>query len=291
MRLPDFLIIGGMKCGSTTLYRDLMTHPDVFFPIDKEPESLGSDHVLTEEGRAAYGALFAKAADHQLCAEASTGYTKLPDITGAARRARELIGADLRAIYVVREPVARIVSHHHHARSGGADMPDDLLAALDSSPELLNYTRYATQVAPWIEAFGADAIRIVRFEDYTKARAETAAELSRFIGIDPKPELVQEDRVYNKSEAKPVVTGRWRLIQGNAVYRAVVRPLMSQAVRDRVRALILPKSKSERARVSADIIHRVYDALEGDLEALAGIMGSDGPVWNRETTLARYRDA
>ena len=40
MQLPDFLIIGSMKAGTTTLYRDPLTNPQIFFPRDKEPGNL-----------------------------------------------------------------------------------------------------------------------------------------------------------------------------------------------------------------------------------------------------------
>ena len=98
MTLPHFLIIGGMKCGSTTLYRDLLTHPRVFFPIDKEPCNLCDDRVLTDAGRAEYEALFKRARPDQLCAEASTDYTKLPDRPGVAARALRVLGPELKLI-------------------------------------------------------------------------------------------------------------------------------------------------------------------------------------------------
>ena len=51
MRLPDFLIIGAMKSGTTGLFFDLCSHPRVFLPENKEPTRLASDDVLTTEGR------------------------------------------------------------------------------------------------------------------------------------------------------------------------------------------------------------------------------------------------
>ena len=53
--LPDFLIIGAMKSGTTSLYADLKTHPSIFLPEDKEPSCLASDEVLTDAGQAPYG--------------------------------------------------------------------------------------------------------------------------------------------------------------------------------------------------------------------------------------------
>ena len=77
-RLPDFLIIGGMKCGSTTLFRDLDTSPAVSFPAHKEPHNLLDDAVLSGEGKAKYAGLYKHARPDQRLGDASTGYTKLP---------------------------------------------------------------------------------------------------------------------------------------------------------------------------------------------------------------------
>lgn len=286
MRFPDFLIIGGMKCGSTTLYRDLGTHPGVFFPIDKEPENLADDRVLTDEGRAEYAEMFAGAQAGQLCAEASTAYTKRPGADGTAQRALELCGPDLRAIYVVREPVARVGSHHHHKVVEGL-LPESLDEALRNHPELIEYTRYAYQVEPWIDTLGTDRVRVVRFEDFTKARAETIASLQTFLGLEPQPELVQADQVFNKSDGKPVMTDKWQAVRRNPLYDKVIRPLLGQGVKDALRGVLLPKTKAKRGPPSPELAERILDAVANDHAKLQSIMGLDTPVWSREASLAK----
>lgn len=241
MRVPDFLIIGGMKCGSTTLYRDLMTNPRVYFPIDKEPESLCHDEVLTPVGRAKYAALFDGARPDQLCAEASTGYTKRPDIEGVAERAHEVCGPDLRVIYLVRDPVRRAVSHHYHEYSRG-NMPRSIDEAVRDFPALVNYSKFAMQLEPWLERFGTDRVRIVRFEDYVRDRAGGCTSLCGFLGIEPRPDLIEEEKVFNASENKPVMRGPWKLVAHNPLYRRLIRPLMPVGLKDRVRGTVLPKA-------------------------------------------------
>ncbi|MEM7754317.1 MAG: sulfotransferase domain-containing protein [Planctomycetota bacterium] len=287
-RFPDFLIIGGMKCGSTTLYRDLATHPRVFFPIDKEPDNLIDDAVLSGVGRGEYAEMFASASSDQLCAEASTSYTKRPKADGTATRAKAICGGDLRVIYVVREPIARVSSHHHHEHIEGL-LPADLEDAVRDHPSLVDYTRYAYQVEPWIAAFGADHVRVIRFEDFTSARAETTGSLQAWLGLDPRPHLVQADQVFNKSEGKPVMTGGWQRVRNNPVYDKLVRPLLSQGIKDRLRGTLLPKAKSERQPPRPETAERILDAVAEDHEQLREIMGLDGPVWDRDESLAKAR--
>jgi len=289
MRFPDFLIIGGMKCGSTTLYRDLGTHPRVFFPIDKEPGNLADDRVRTDEGRAEYAAMFAGAKADQLCAEASTLYTKRPLADGTAERAGALCGPELRVIYVVREPIARVSSHHHHESTEGL-LPADLETAVREHPSLIDYTRYAHQVTPWLDVFGPDRVRVVRFEDYTAARAETTADVQRFLGLDPRPDLVRADQVFNKSEGKPVMTGKWQAVRTNPVYDKVIRPLLSQSLKDKLRGALLPKARAERQPPSPETAERILDAVAEDHETLRTTMGLESPVWDREKSLAKARE-
>ena len=169
MRLPDFLIIGAMKSGTTTLYRDLMTNPAIFFPFDKEPAHLTKDGVLTPEGRLQYAELFEKAGDDQICGEASTLSTQLPQYPGVPRRARELLGDRAKLIYLIRNPVERTISHHRHTASRGI-MPTALDDALDSNPELLSYSQYAMQAKAWLKHFDREQLSFVVFEEFIRDR-------------------------------------------------------------------------------------------------------------------------
>src|SRR5690606_18597197 len=117
LRLPDFLIIGAQKAGTTTLFRDLETHPQIAFSYHKEPHSLCYDQVLTPRGQRRYSDYFVHIKPGQICGEASTGYTRFPQFQGVAERALRVLGPDLRLIYIVRNPVDRVVSHHHHSVS------------------------------------------------------------------------------------------------------------------------------------------------------------------------------
>src|SRR5262245_34426917 len=85
---PDFLIVGAMKAGTTSLHRDLNLHPQIFLPEEKEPEGLCHDRVLSARGRRRYARLFRPSRAGQMRGEASTAYTKLPEWQGVPARAR-----------------------------------------------------------------------------------------------------------------------------------------------------------------------------------------------------------
>ncbi|MDJ0615304.1 MAG: sulfotransferase [Calothrix sp. MO_192.B10] len=83
MKLPDFIIIGAAKSGTTSLYRYLKKHPQVYFPPkdanpllgSKESNFFGDDNKYAL-GIQAYASLFKNTQPHQICGEASTDYTK-----------------------------------------------------------------------------------------------------------------------------------------------------------------------------------------------------------------------
>lgn len=275
-----------MKCGSTTLFKDLCAHPRVFMPENKEPHNLCDDRVLTEAGRAEYAALFAPARDDQVCGEASTGYTKLPSRPGVVERARKVLKDDMRLIYIVREPVARIVSHHYHVYSNGRVGPD-INALVRTDPRFLDYSRYAMQVEPWIEAYGPERVRVVRFESYIKERRRYAAELHEFLGVEPRPDLIDEGRAHNKGEGKPVP----RRLSGflrSSTYKKVIRGAIPAGVRQWVISNALPRAPERPPAPSGETVELILRELGADCERLRVIMGLDVPVWDAHASRARW---
>jgi hypothetical protein len=152
-RLPDFLIIGAMKAGTTTLYHDLMRHPRIFLPEVKEPDALLSDNIFTSRNLRKYAQFFHPASLDQLCGEASTTYTKRPTFEGVADRALRLLGENLKLIYIVRNPLQRTLSHHRFLYQLGL-MEKDINRVIRSDPTLIDYSRYAMQIEPWLATFG-----------------------------------------------------------------------------------------------------------------------------------------
>lgn len=270
MTLPRVLIIGAMKAGTTTLFRDLMLNPGVFFPLDKEPECLCSDEVFTPVGRKRYEAHFARARPGQCCAEASTAYTKRPDVDGVAGRARRLLGEDIRVLYIVRDPVKRLVSQHRHElEAGRLQTLPDVNAAVREIPRYLDYSRYAEQLGPWLEAFGPERVRVIPFEAYVKARGATIVAVSEFLGIEPAVGELDEERVFNKSDDRRVLRGPWRWILRGSLYKRLVRPMFSSETRQRLRRVFLPRPARVATAITPETEAWLRERLAPDMERFA----------------------
>ncbi len=270
-----------MKAGTTTLYHDLRSQPGLRLP-DKE-----SNALLAEDAVAAYRRLFAGAPSGVRRGEVCPDYTKPGSEERAAAVARVLYRGRPapRLIYLVREPIERLRSHHHfistqHGAGNPGGMTTDLEASLGDFPELVETSRYATRLRPWRESFGMEAIRVVRFEDYVVDRVGTVRELMAFLGAeDFDATRVRVGTVYNAGDARPVATPFWRRVMGNAFYRRLLRPWLPLEWRDRIRARLLPTPPPRPAPPSRETLRELEEMLRPEAETLAEWCGRERPLW------------
>ncbi|MFG0284575.1 MAG: sulfotransferase domain-containing protein [Phycisphaerales bacterium JB039] len=291
-RLPDFLIIGAQKAGTTTLYRDLETHPQIAFSYHKEPHCLCFDRVLTARGRREYEGYFSKIGPEQICGDASTGYTKIPEWTGVPKRAMAVLGDDVRLIYIVRNPVDRAVSHHHHVFSEGL-MPASFDEALERDERLIAFGKYAMQAEAWLEVYPAGKLRIIVFEEYLKRRRETIAELQEFLGVAPKPELVDPESRFNAADQRLAMRGLLREITRSSLYSRTVRRWTGPALRGRIAATLglAHKAPARPAPPRPESVERLLEATRADQARLMQLLGRTAPVWDEQATRQRWQAA
>lgn len=237
MILPDFMIIGAMKCGTSTLQAQLAAQPGVFMTTPKEPNYFSDDPVFAK-GADWYGALYDGAAPGDLKGEASTHYTKLPtypDTLPRLEAALKATGApDPRLIYMIRNPVARAVSHYIHEWTMGV-MSGDIDAAFDRHPELISYSCYGQQIAPFVARFGADRIFVTSQEELRRAPQEVLTRTARFLGLPDTPVWKDDLGAMNVSAERIRRLPLHGLLVDNPVATVLRRTLVPQALRDRIR--------------------------------------------------------
>lgn len=234
MSPPDYVILGAMKCGTTTLAAQLGAQPGLFMTDPKEPQYFSDDAVFAR-GPDWYASLFAAAAPGDLRGEASTHYAKLPDRPDAAPRL-QAAAPDARLIYLVRDPVARAVSHYVHEWSRGViGRREGFEAALARLPEMVDYGRYAMQLAPWIERFGTARVHVDTLE---AMRADPQAVLARVGAFLGREGLAWRDDL-GRENAGAARMRRGRLdavVLHSAPAAWLRRAVVPQALRDRVKA-------------------------------------------------------
>ncbi len=211
--LPDFLIIGAQKAGTTALYAYLRRHPEVTGPTWKEV-SYFDRHF--QRGPAWYRGNFPLRSRRQIVGEASPSYVFHPQ---APERVAALV-PDVRLIVLVRDPVERALSHYHHEVAlGREELPFE--EALEREDERLagelermrddpayfshawwNHTylargRYAEQLDRWLAQFPREQLLVLSNDELAVQPEETYGRVLEFLGARPH-RLESYPRVYDR---------------------------------------------------------------------------------------------
>ena len=266
---PDYIVIGAMKCGTTTLAAQLGAQKGIFMTDPKEPYFFSDDPVFARGGDW-YASLFAEAAPGDILSEASTHYTKRPELPETVTRMKAAL-PEVRLVYMIRDPMARIVSHYIHEWSQGV-LSVPLAEALERHTPLVDYGRYGWQVAPYIEAYGAEAVLLTSLE---RMKADPNGELGRVaahIGHAGDVAWVEDQSAENVSSKRSRKLPMHGLLVDNPVATALRRALVPKRMRTWVRER---RQYQGRPEIPAERIPALQARFLEDREILAGFFPGD----------------
>jgi hypothetical protein len=194
---PQFIIIGAMKCATSTLHVQLAQQPGFAMSEPKEPNYFSDDEVFAR-GLDWYHKVFPTGT---LRGESSTHYTKLPTHPHTIRRLRRELDEDIKFIYIMRHPVDRLVSHYIHEWSQGV-ISEPIEDAIHSHEPLIAYGSYAMQLRPWLETFGPERVLPVFFDSIAERPQYELERVCKFLGYDGTPTWVAEKGRQNVSRER-----------------------------------------------------------------------------------------
>jgi len=193
LRLPNFLVLGAQKGGTSSLRKILLSHPGIFLPQRKEihffskhwhlPSSWYSDH-------------FAAAPAEQCCGESTPYYLFHPQ---AAKRISKLL-PEAKLIVLLRDPVERALSQVFHSQRLGLE-PLPLAQALAAEPKRLetgdpmhlqehsyiSRSRYLEQLDRYEELFPANQILVIQSEAFFASPKATWQRIEHYLQLQPAP--------------------------------------------------------------------------------------------------------
>ncbi len=201
--LPNFVIVGAMKGGTTSMFQYLAGHPQVHPPFRKEIKFFDIHYTKGLGWYRAHFPLWLKMKAPAVTGEATPYYLFHP--LAAERMAKVLPKAKL--IIMLRNPVDRAYSHYSHIRRVGreplsfedalAAEPDRLAGEADriiSNPNYSTFThvhysylargRYAEQLPRWLEYFPREQMLILPSDELTAAPAQVFQKALDFLGLD-----------------------------------------------------------------------------------------------------------
>lgn len=195
----------------------------------KEPNYFSDDAVFAR-GSAWYESLFDAAAPSELKGEASTHYTKLPTYPQALPRMAALLVAP-KFVYLIRNPIERAISHYMHEWTMGK-MAEDIGSAFDRYPELVAYSCYGRQIAPYIAHYGAECVLPITLEEMERAPQAILEKICIFLGYPGSPLWREEQARVNVSTDRIRRLPLHRLLVGNSTATTIRRALVPQGLRD-----------------------------------------------------------
>ncbi len=271
MPLPNLLVLGAMKAGTTSLHWYLDAHPEISMAQEKEVNFF-SHEARYRRGPEWYARRFQ---DAPVRGETSTNYSKYPRYPEVAERAHALV-PNARLLYVVRDPIERAASHYHHCvcdhlESRGVD---EAFADLRDN-HYVRCSLYAMQMHRYLRLFSPDALRVVSLEELRSEPRETLRAVYSFLGVDPY-HPTDTSTVHNPSAAKGRRT-TLRLWASKMRGKTRLRQLAPAPVRRAVDRLTL--RPVPQPVLSQDLRARLWEAFEDDVRELRLLTGRELGPW------------
>ena len=295
MVLPNFLLIGAEKAGTTSVHNYLRAHPEVFMSPVKEPlffafegctlhykgPSAGINHrtITTLDG---YRALFAGSENFRAAGEASATYLYYPE--SPERAAHYVPNAKL--IVIFRNPADRAYSNYMQAVRIGSEKLE-FKAALDAEPDRITagwspffYYKskgwYDAQLARWMKHFPREQFLFLLYDDLRARPLDMMRRIYEFIGVDPsfKPPV---DVHYNLS-GKPIIPGLHQFMKRDSAVHFLARITLPDKFRARVKADIT-RLNLVRPKIASEVRAQLLRDYEPEIAKLQHRIGLDLSSW------------
>lgn len=281
--LPNLIVIGAAKCGTTSIHKYLDQHPDVFMAEARDAPLKEMRYFWRDDWRdrrAWYESHFET--EHSVRGEATPAYSAFAFHPGVPERIHELV-PDAKLIYLVRDPIDRIISHWVQCRADADGTPFKRYMRDYARPDnrIVCPSRYWTQIQRYLLFFDASQMMVVDQHDLKTRRRETMREVFRFVGIDESFESEEFDVERNtraeKYGPRKLAVKVWKPVIYPAS-RAVPRPL-----KDLIRApaeKVLMGQVRESPVLSEEMRARLCEHLRPEVECLREFSGKDFATWS-----------
>ncbi|MGM0582488.1 MAG: sulfotransferase domain-containing protein [Bacteroidota bacterium] len=246
---PDFLIIGAMKAGTSSLHYYLSQHPDIRMSTPKEIHFFDEKNFSIEKIDK-YCENFVKRKE-EIVGTTPQSYSKThkPNYENVPKRIKKYL-PKIKLVYIVRDPIDRIYSHFKEQQSGGyhtSQNINDYLRDINNS-HLLMTSRYFYQISNYLKYFSKSHIKVLTLEDLNKNPEKVLNQLFEFLDVDNLSIESLNLNIKNSSESKnrkEFVTARIPKPIKN-----IYRNLISERIREMVyktflRRLYIKKSISQ----------------------------------------------
>lgn len=274
--LPNFIVIGAGKAGTTSLYGYLSDHPQVFMSDPKELNFFTIEdnwHL----GLPWYERHFEGASGARAIGEASGNYANWPEYAGVPERMAGVV-PDAQLVYVIRDPVERMESAYRYMRVLGAEH-QPMEEAFRERPIYMNVSRYALQIEQYLQHYPRERLLVIVSEDLRGQREATMRRVFSFLDVDTDVILPTLDREYNSTSSlnEPRMALRLaRMVPGYHRFAAKAPAKMKRSVLRVASTKVLDEGEE---RLTDDLRERLRGAMREDTSRLRQYLGDDFHGW------------
>ncbi|MBL4653715.1 MAG: sulfotransferase domain-containing protein [Flavobacteriales bacterium] len=275
MSKPSFIGVGVQKCASTWIHRILEDHPQVTVSNPKELDFFSYHYHFGFDWYESYfsGSL--------VVGENSPSYFCDPRV---AERVYQY-HPSMKVIVCLRDPIARIVSHHaHEVRLGHVDSRLTFTEALENNPMYIDQSRYAKYLDIWLSIFPENQVLVLLQEDIQKQPAMVASDVYQFLGVESDYQSAFLERKANLSQQAKLdffesglkkVAKFLRLLGLNSVVGNIKSMAWARALRQSNMQSIHQSLPS----MTEDEVQRLDAIFRDDMRCLQKITHLDLDVW------------
>ncbi|MCB0457413.1 MAG: sulfotransferase [Flavobacteriaceae bacterium] len=263
--IQPIIMIGAMKCGTSTIFKHLQLHPQICFPPLKEPEYFSKSMGQEKYKLGAYEALFDIQPGHNYTFDGSTGYAKFPAEKGVAQRIYDY-GLQPKFLYIVRNPFQRIESHYNFMRKD-LQWKSSIIA-----DHLIHTSNYFIQLEQYATYFDKNDFLILDFEELMADYKKTLKRIYDFVGI--------EDYVFSENE---IQNNKTKAVNRNEL--KLQKQLggkfgfLPKSFRQFAKKVLGKLSKREKRTLSAKERTYVREKLQSDMLKFQEVYGFDVSRW------------
>lgn len=296
--LPNFLIVGVAKSGTTSLYHYLKQHPQIFMSSIKEPyffsfidqkpnfngpfDGATNEIIITDLKN--YEELFRNVNSEKAIGECSNSYLYFPQ---SAKNIKKYI-PNCKIIIILRNPVDRAYSHYMQSKMIGHENLS-FKEAISKEKERLRlnwrwhyqYTSesmYYEQVKRYLELFGKEKVKVYLFDELKNNPFDLIKDIYKFLNVNSnfKPSV---DKVYNPSGIV-----RIRLLQNLAIHENEIKTIFKKIIPTKIRPILknfIRSANIKKYSMPIDVREYLEDLFTKDIIKTEQLIERDLSIWRR----------
>lgn len=289
--LPNFIIVGAPKAGTTSLYHYLSEHPQVFMSNPKEVNFFSREEIEEQglyyndfkvKNLDEYKKLFTDAENAKAIGEGSVSYLFYPN---TPRKIKDIL-PDAKIIMLLREPVERGYSHYlMDYRLGLVSLSYDEIVKKSTHHKHahLYYQQYVElglyyeQVKRYLDLFGSEQVKIYFQEDLRQDTEKIILNLYDFLEIDRSvmPNIEREHNAFSMPKSNLV-----HRLYSSYFIRTIFSFIFSDGIKEKIKNTFFETKK--KPKLDETLKQQLLEIYRPDIQKLEQLIGRDLSDWYKE---------